>query len=229
MLEVQDQIINAVDCSIEALVALFQSEPTRFFTENDLVCCLHRLLGDSLDTLGVANVRDKDGLPHNLIHCEYPTPFRCDMKNMRFQLRSETDRTPKGKKYKRGHYDIVLLNPTFLARHSYSAIKCQDYDEYLLSIASVLLPDEPFVLYGIELDFSRDTIKPSRGKDWEKGGRAFVTEVAQDSAKLAASVAVPGFMKKAAMLAFTKGTSGKVMDLIRTGLQAVPSARLVVA
>lgn len=225
----QQEIINAVDGSIEALIRLFQREPTRFFTENDLVCCFHRFLHEALEAMRVATANDKDGLPHDLIHCEYPTPFRCDMKNKGFQRRTDEDRTPRGKGYKRGHYDIVVLNPAFVARHSYSEIKCQDYGEFLVTVASTLIEVEPMLLYGVEFDYSRDTIKPSRGNDWEKAAKAFVAEVLQDTAKLTASIAMAGFMKKAAMLAFTKGTSGKVIDLIRSSLQCVPTARLIVA
>lgn len=225
----EQEIIESVERSIGTLTKLFQQEPTRYFTENDLVCCLHRLLHTSLETLEVATVRDKDGLPHNLIHCEYPTPFRCDMKTMGFEEKSEADCTPKGKKYKRGHYDLVVLNPAFVAHHTYSVIKCQNFDEYRSNVAPSLSSDQPVVLYGIELDFRRDTIRPSRGKDWKRAGLAFVAEVAQDADKLAASVKVPGFMKEAAMLAFTKGTSGTMLDLIQTGLAAVPFAKLVAA
>ena len=51
----------------------------------------------------------------------------------------------------------------------------------------------------------------------------------QDSDKLATSVAVTGFMKQAVMLAFLKGTSGKVLASIRTGLQGLAGVRLTTA
>ena len=72
-------------------------------------------------------VRDRDGLPHGLIHCEYATAFRCDMKNKGFQLKMDTDMTTTNGKFRRGHYDVVVLNPTFIKSHSFASIKGQTY------------------------------------------------------------------------------------------------------
>lgn len=222
-----DVIINVVDESIETLANLFKKEPTRFFTENDLVCCFHRILSNSLDAVGFGTFHDIDNCPHSLIHCEFPTPFRCDMKDKGFKLKTEHDRTPNGGKYKRGHLDIVVLNPLFVKFHSYSQIKFQNYGD--IRASSILSQDEPMVLYGVELNFSREAIKPSRGKDKEVAARAFIKEVTQEVEKLIASVAFPSFMKKATMLAFTKGTSEPVISLIGNRLQNIPMGRLIVA
>jgi len=54
----QEDIINAVDQSIEALIDVFEKGPTRFFTENDLVCCFHRLLHNSLEALKLPPILD---------------------------------------------------------------------------------------------------------------------------------------------------------------------------
>jgi len=51
-------IIEAVDKSIEMLCSEFQSDPTLFFTENDLVCYFYCFLWQKLPT---SNVYDKDG------------------------------------------------------------------------------------------------------------------------------------------------------------------------
>lgn len=214
----QQEIINAVDAAIEKLADLFTRQPTQFFTENDLVCGFHRLVTDSLKSVGLT-FSDKEGLPHTLIHGEYPTPFRCDMSERGFQEKGDEDRTATGKKYKRGHYDIVVLNPEFIGRHSYSQIKCQDFDEFLSEVAPRLTDAEPMILYGVELVFSRDLIPLSKGHEPERAARAFVEEVVQDTKKLIATVAKPKFMKQAAMLAFTKGTSREVNNLIRTLLR----------
>ncbi|MFM2219583.1 MAG: hypothetical protein RL240_3901 [Planctomycetota bacterium] len=222
-----DRIINAVDKSISDLAGLFEREPTRFFTENDLVCCLHHILCGYLDVLGVATVNDKNNYPHSLVHCEFPTPFRCDMKIKVFEVKSDSDRTENGGKYKRGHFDVVVLNPEFVERNSYTEIKCQNYADFRAS--SILSPDRPMILYGIELVFSREPIKQSRGKDKDAAVRAYVAEVAQDAAKLRASVAIPGFMQKASMLTFTKGTTKSMIDLIQAGLRDTPIAKLIYA
>jgi hypothetical protein len=85
---------------------------------------------------------------------------------------------------------------------------------------------EPLALSGVEFVFSRDEIRPSGDKDWEGAARAFVDTVRQDLAKLAAGMAVPGFMKQAVLVAFLKGTSGKLLDSIRNGLQGLSGVRL---
>jgi len=222
----QQAIIDAVDRSITALVALFQGEPSRFFTENDLVCYFHRMLHGALSGLGLDTVLDKDGLPHSLIHCEYPTPFRCDMGGKRFQIQADEDRTAGGRKFKRGHFDVVALNPTFVRRHSYAAIKGQNYALLRSAVLPTLDAAEPLALYGVEFVFYRDEIKPSRGKDWEKAARGFVESVRQDWAKLAASLVVTGFMRQAVMLAFLKGTGGRVLASVTIGLQGLSEVRL---
>lgn len=225
----QPSIIKAVDESIAELLDLYKREPTRFFTENDLVCCLYRLICNSFENSGWASSCDKDGLSHCLIHCEYPTPFRCDMKNKCFVLKTDNDQTPNGGKYRRGHYDLVILNPAFLSGHSYSAIKCQNYAEFLCSSNSMLDQSEPMVLYGIELNFSRDTIKLSRGKDRERAIQSFAKEVKQDSAKLAAGLATRGFMSNAKMLTFIKGTNDEVLELLSSNIQSVSLATIIAA
>jgi hypothetical protein len=179
----QQAIIEAVDQSIQTISDLFAKEATRFFTENDLVCCFHRLLHDRLELLDMGSAKDQDKLPHNLIHCEYPTPFRCDMKGKAFQARMDDETTPNKGKYSRGHYDVVVLNPTFVRNHSYSAIKGQTYAVFQATVLPSLSQDDPAFLYGLEFMFSRDEIKPSRGSDWEKAAKDFVAKVLQDAAK----------------------------------------------
>jgi len=224
MAELQEEIINAVDSSIESFVTSFVNEPTRFFTENDLVCCFHRHLHNTLDQMGVATVLDKNKLPSSLVHCEYPTPFRCDMKKRRFIRKDDEERTEGGGKFKRGHYDIVVFNPEFIGCHSYLEIKGQKYSDFLRVVIPKMTESESAVLYGVELVFSRAPIPKSNGNE---AAMAFVADVLQDTAKLTASIAMPGFMKKAAMLAFTKGTSDEVVNIIRNSLQCVPIARLI--
>ncbi len=92
----------------------------------------------------------------------------------------------------------------------------------------MLVGEAPAILYGIELNFSRDAIKPSRG-DWQIAARAFVDGVRQDAAKLAASLDTPGFMQKAIMIAFTKGTTDTVLAFIEDSIRSIPNARLVSA
>lgn len=225
--ERRQSIVGAAEAATVTLIDLFEREATRFFTENDLVCCFHRLLHENLARLGLATVCDKDKRPHGLIHCEYPTPFRCDMGNGRFEVMADDLRTPRGSKYRRGRFDVAVLNPSFVGSHSYATIKGQDYAGFWSAVVSRMVAADPIVLYAIELVFSRDEIKPSKGEEWEKAANRFVAGVRQDAAKLAAAVATTGFLHRAILLAFLKGTSGEVMQTIRRQLESVPLVRLI--
>ena len=191
------------------------------------MCCFHRLLHENLAGLGLATVCDKDKQPHGLIHCEYPTPFRCDMGNEQFEVKADDLRTPGGSKYRRGRFDVAVLNPSFVGSHPYATIKGQDYAGFRSAVVSRMVAADPIVLYGIELVFSRDEIKPSKGEEWEQAANRFVAGVRQDAAKLAAAVATTGFLHRAILLAFMKGTSGEVMQTIRRQLESVPLVRLI--
>jgi hypothetical protein len=116
-----EQIIQAVDDTIKALRDAFTHTPTLFYTETDLVCWI---TADLNHRLGEAkHAEDCNELPHRLVHTEYPTPFRCDIARGNFQVVGEDDRTPKNGRYRRGHLDIVVLNPAFVRCHAYAKLK----------------------------------------------------------------------------------------------------------
>jgi len=56
----------------------------------------------------------RDSYKTNLVHDEYPTPFRCDMRKYDFRVTSDQERTQRGGLYKRGHHDLVISNPEFI-------------------------------------------------------------------------------------------------------------------
>ena len=144
------------------------------------------------------------------------------MKKSKFCVKGDDDRTPGGGKYRRGRYDLVVLDPRFVSRHSYSQVKCQKYSEFKHEVFPQLICDSPIVLYAVEFVFIRDTIKPSRGEDRFKAANGFVAEILQDSAKLDASAEIGGFLAKAQLLAFTKGTEGEILEVIQQGVQHAP-------
>ncbi len=152
-------IIEAVNETIKMSCDEFQSHPTLFFMENDIVCYFYSILQQKLPI-----VYDKDGHKHTLVHMEYPTPFRCDMSKNKFKLKNDEDRTEKGGKYQRGHYDMVVLDPDFIKQHSYEVIKAQNYKLYKNQVLSKINSCKPIALYGIEFMFSRNPLKYSRGK-----------------------------------------------------------------
>ncbi len=210
--EQREEIYKEVDKSIEVLRDEFQRHPTLFFTENDLVCYFYSILQKK-----VPFCNDKDDHKHTLIHMEYPTPFRCDMSNNKFELKDDDVRTENGRKYKRGHYDIVILNPDFIKQYSYEVIKAQNYDLYKVQVLSKIDSYSPIILYGIEFMFIRDPLKYSREKDKEKGIKEFVAKVKQDANKLLVSKN-KGFMDRAKMLTFVKGSSKEICSLLKKEL-----------
>jgi hypothetical protein len=205
-------IIQAVENSIEVLCNDFEAHPTLFFTENDIVCYFYNILQQKLPVY-----RDIESSEHLLVHMEYPTPFRCDMSKNKFERKDDEARTNDGK-YRRGHYDIVVLNPDFIAQQSYEVIKSQNYEMYKNQVLSKIDRKTPIILYCIEFMYSRDPIKYSRGEAKEKKIDWFVAKVIQDADKLRTSKNMGGFMDKAKMLTFVKGTSKEIRSLLREKL-----------
>jgi len=219
-------VVAVVEEAISQLQAEFLREPTRFFTENDLVCRLHRSVSERLEGAGLATARDRNGLPHGLVHCEYPTPFRCDMGGLGFRRAGDAERTGNGGLFGRGHYDVVVMHPDAIGRHGYEAIKGQNYSLLLDTVLPTLTEARPLISYGIELAFSRAAIRPFAGSG-ETGVPRFVAEVIQDAQKLAASVGDRRFMRRAAMLAFVYGTPPQVVEDFRAALAHLPLVRLI--
>lgn len=209
-------IIDGVNKSIGQLCSVFKSTPSLFFTEYDINCYFYSLLRANLPD---GSYKDRDGLEHSLIHTEYPTPFRCDMRGAKFERVDDEKRTPKGGKYRRGHYDLVILNPNFIRQHSFEVIKAQNYELYKEVIDKLKAGSyDPVILYGIEFMYSRDPLKFSRGDSKEKSIDQFVDKVNQDYGKLQESLKYHGFMKEARMLVFVKGSSQEMGRAIESKL-----------
>ncbi|MFX0199650.1 MAG: hypothetical protein ACFFCW_26300, partial [Candidatus Hodarchaeota archaeon] len=78
---------NIIETTLRALNSLqgeFRAEPTLFFTEHDLASRAYQLIQQEL---GHPKVRDDNGKTHYLVHHEYPTPFRCDMRGHTFAIK----------------------------------------------------------------------------------------------------------------------------------------------
>jgi len=202
-------ITDAVERSVRELCKVFEHDPTLFYTENDIVCYFYHLLRESLPSQEAA---DKDGRKHSLIHREYPTPFRCDMANNRFEIKGDDERTPRGGKYQRGHFDIVLLNPDFIRQFPFAVIKAQNYELFKEAVVEGKDAAKPIALYGLEFMYSRDPLVLGIG-DGQQIDR-FVDKALQDANKLKASVGYHGFMGQAKTLVFCKGSDRRAIDLI---------------
>lgn len=218
-----ENIVGAVDQAIEELCKEFRSRPTLFYTEHDLVSFFYTILQR---TLSMATVRDRDASEHFLVHMEYPTPFRCDMGGDRFAVKGDDEKTPKGGLYKRGHYDIAVLNPGFIKEHSYELIKAQDYALYKKLVLPKLSTEQPAILYGLEFALRRDPFPLLKEREGKGRGviDAFVAQVNQDADKLVASQEIPGFMDRIKVLTFVKGGA----DEVRTFLFKTLSERVEV-
>lgn len=205
--------IDAVDRAINTLCDVFEQHPTWFFTENDLVCYFYSILLRELPATSCLDCNDQECL---LAHREYPTPFRCSMSGDEFRVKKETDRTPRGGKYRRGHYDVVVLNPGFIRQFPYELIKAQDYTDFRESVLPVV--KGPPVLYGIEFAYSRAPLKLG-------GVKVFAKEATKDHLKLRASKIIEfdgketEFMRTIKSLVFVKGSDESACEKLRVELR----------
>jgi hypothetical protein len=218
-----EDIIKAVDQSVEELCKEFRSRPTLFYTEYDMVSFFYTILQRALS---MATVRDRDASEHFLVHMGYPTPFRCDTGGDRFQIKGDDERTDQGGLYPRGHYDIVVMNPAFIQEHSYELIKAQDYALYKKLVLPKLSKERPAIIYGLEFVLRRDPFPMLQERDGKGRGvvDAFVAQVNREAEKLVASQAIPGFMDRIKVLTFVKGGA----DEVRTFLFKTLSERVEV-
>lgn len=110
------------DCIVKRLGEMFQDYPDYFFTEQDIHSLLCDIANEELQLHGITPTETNDGHEVSLVHHEYPTPFRCDMNDYRFEKK---DKPPYG----RGHYDLVILNPTFVRKNSIDVVCVKNYEE----------------------------------------------------------------------------------------------------
>ena len=115
---------------INGLQTTFKSCPHCFFSEHDIHSSLYNIVKKELEQLGTDSQTTHDGYTTSLVHHEYPTPFRCDMRGNKFRLPTrEEERTQKGGLYKRGHYDLVIFNPEFVKNHELDMVCGKNYQK----------------------------------------------------------------------------------------------------
>lgn len=107
-----------IEKCIKSLIEKFLKWPYNFFTESDA----HSYLYYYFFRFGSRELKQfyptKDSKAKTvLIHREYPTSFRYHKKNM--QLDEQTGG--------REHYDLVVLNPKFIASHTIDEVIAKDY------------------------------------------------------------------------------------------------------
>src|SRR5919109_2004603 len=99
-----------IEVAIRQLSREFLDDPYRYFTEADAVSRCRQLL-ELNDELG-KDYKTKDGHKIMLIHQEYPTSYR-------YEGKAPLVPTSKGR---RGHYDLVILNPDFIEANNAESI-----------------------------------------------------------------------------------------------------------
>ena len=117
---------------INELQAIFRKHPQQYFSEHDIHSVLYRLTQEQLKQQEKGSQTTLDGYITSLVHHEYPTPFRCDMQGYKFRRAGEEERTPKGGLYKRGHYDLVILNPDFVKNNTLDIVCGKNYKKLRL-------------------------------------------------------------------------------------------------
>jgi hypothetical protein len=112
-----------IERAVHQLVDEFLAEPYRFFNEAEAVSRFHHLL--EADPILNLRVKSRDGIPLSMIHQEYPTFFRfADITRVGGDLGAQPmARLDASRKDQRGQYDIVLLTPEFIKKHSVETIK----------------------------------------------------------------------------------------------------------
>ena len=103
----EQTLLAELEATLQRLVERFLEAPYQFFTEADAVAAVQEILSSQSD-LGVEHTT-ADGFKTRLLHREYPTFFR-------FKKSHPTQRL--GPPARRGHYDLVLLDPAWLRRHN---------------------------------------------------------------------------------------------------------------
>ena len=122
---------NSVKIStIEQLIETFPKHLSCFFTERDIHSVLYNIAKQELQLNRVLTEQTRDGHRVMLAHHEYPTPFRCYMKGGNFELRDY-------KPYKRGHYDLVILNPEFVKSNKLDVVCGKDYQKFRSAMREV--------------------------------------------------------------------------------------------
>jgi hypothetical protein len=103
------EIQHSLDTAANQVVSEFLQAPFAFFTEADAVTRFHQILLE--DPAVNQKFCTNDGYETSLVHREYPTFFRFNDKNPTEILADDPGA-------RRGHYDIVGLNPSFVEQYN---------------------------------------------------------------------------------------------------------------
>lgn len=145
-------ISHLIDEAIAQIVQDFQLNPQVYFTEEDVRWQLMKQLEAKLTQQSWQDVQLRDGYTSS-VHGEYPTPFRCSMANRSFRLADIESNA------QRGHFDVVLLNPSAALQCTFEIVRAQYYQAFLQALPQLPLP---FLDCVIEIKLYRDLAHPNR-------------------------------------------------------------------
>jgi len=146
---------RAIDSGIEKTINDFQQHPHYYFTEEDVRWRLLREVENALAIDGAEQIPFSGGITSR-IHTEYPTPFRCSMRERQFALLDVAN-----KKGQRGHFDIVILNEQAASQCEFEILRSQYYKTLCEKLKYGKVP-LPFLDLAIELKLFRDLAHPNR-------------------------------------------------------------------
>jgi hypothetical protein len=152
--EQAQELLVPLETALHRLVESFWDEPYRFFTESDAVIALQSWVARRPELAQIQHTAD--GFETSLLHCEYPTFFR-------FREKEPTRRL--GPPAKRGHYDLVLINPAYIQHHQAETVTNRDIENCGNRSSSPLLAAVEFKFFargwspgrvrGVERDLSK--------------------------------------------------------------------------
>jgi hypothetical protein len=178
---------TTVRITISQLAGLFRQDPSAFSTEAELQSRLSALLASHPSF----TLETPDG-PVPLVHREYPTPFKCQMGDLRFEVLDDKSRG------KRGYYDVAVTNPWWLEKAPLEAVTNANFGLFRKYVRDTAEPqDPPLCLVGIEIYLIRT----------ERPRLADYSRIGQDYRKLLLSGSLAGgwrFMDHRYMLVFSQ-------------------------
>jgi len=112
------ELVIHLETALHRLVEGFWDEPYRLFTESDVVAALQSWVARRPELAQTQCTAD--GFETGLLHREYPTFFR-------FKKSDPTHRLDRPAR--RGHYDLVLINPAYIRRHEAKTVTNRDVED----------------------------------------------------------------------------------------------------
>lgn len=199
-----EQIDVEYEAARDQLAAVFRAKADRFFTEADLTAFLAARLHERL--------RSPREQLSPLVHLEYPTPFRCSMKP-EFEWRSPDT------KARRGHHDLVVLDPAFEAGHELAFLHGQSFEVLQRSLESLDPAGAPPLRVVVELMYLRtDFTARGPGKKGERTAAAIVRDIRQDLEKARETANRRNlpirFARRAEMLVFGRGQNPAAQEAV---------------